>query len=330
MTKVLVTGANGFIGSHLIEKLVSQGHQAIALVRKSSDLQFLNPFNIEIRYADVRNYDSLVNAFKGIDVVIHNAGLASDWGNYRVFEEINVNGTKNVAQASIAKNIKRIVYMSSTAIHGFGSKTIMNEESPKNHNDFPYSKSKQVAEDWLFNFAKSSDIEITAIRPGNVFGPRDHTFMKKYIKAILEGKAAEINGGTSKTCPTYVENLADAVVLACFHPKAINESFIITDGWDIDWKDFNNTVLKALPIQKKMTSYPYILAYSAGWILEKIYSMIRSSQPPLITTYRVQNGGKNYFFSIEKAKSILGFSPTISLEEGIRKTVQWYFESEKK
>ncbi len=324
MERILVTGANGFIGSHIVERLLADGYHVMGLVRKTSDLTFLIGINVELVYGDITDLNSIFHATHNINIIVHNAGLASDWGKYEDFERINVQGTKNIAEAALRNNVKRIVYMSSTAIHGFGSKTKMNENSPRNHKDFPYSKSKQVAEDWLFDFGKNNHLEVTAIRPGNVFGPRDHTFMSKYLEAMERGKAAEINHGVSKTCPTYVENLVRAVSLACMHKNADGEAFIITDGLDIDWHSFNKKLVASLGLKNKLNSFPYTLAYFAGYVLEKIFTLFKSKEAPLITTYRVQNGGLDYDFSIEKAKSILGFKPMVSPEDAISKTIDWY------
>lgn len=324
MARVLVTGANGFIGSHIVEKLIYEGHEVIGFVRKSSDLKLINNLPLKLVFGDVTELHSLKNAFEKIEVVVHNAGLASDWGQYKIFERVNVVGTQNVAQAAFENNVKRIVYVSSTAIHGFGSKYRMDENSPINHHHFPYARSKQVAEDLLYHFAKQHPIEITVIRPGNVFGPRDHTFMQKYLDAILAGKAAVINGGKAMTCPTYVENLADAIALVCIHPNASGESFIITDGLDIDWNRFNTKILNALHYYNTLPSYPFKLAYAFGFVLECMYKLVKAKNAPLITRYRVQNGGLDYIFSIEKAKALLGFTPKIGLEDALSKTIEWY------
>ena len=327
MVKILVTGANGFIGSHIVEKLISNGYDTTGLVRKSSNLRFIQHMPVKLVYGDVTDLQSLTSAFEGIDIIIHNAGMASDWGNYQNFERVNVLGTKTVAEAALQKKIKNIVYLSSTAIHGFGSKSIMDESSPRNHKNFPYSKSKQIAEDFIMDFGENNSIDVTAIRPGNVYGPRDHTFMNKYAEAIQSGKAAVINHGSAKTCPTYVENLADAILLACFHPNAKNEAFIITDGLDITWSQFNSKIIQKLKYTKPLPSYPFHLAYGLGWALEYLFKLVKSKKPPLITTYRVQNGGLNYNFSIDKAKSMLGFEPKIGLDEAISRTLDWYIQS---
>jgi nucleoside-diphosphate-sugar epimerase len=213
--------------------------------------------------------------------------------------------------------------MSSTAIHGFGSREMMNEKSPVVPSIFPYSQSKWLAEKWLINFAAQSGIEAVAIRPGNVFGTRDHTFIEKYLDVIVKGRAGFVSGGKSKTCPTYVENLSQAVALSCFHPDARGESFIITDGLEITWRAFTETLAEAAGAPKPRLSIPFRAGYSLAFLMEMIYKTAGSKNAPLLTRYRMSNAGLDYFFSIAKAESILGFRPEIKLEEAIVRTVNW-------
>jgi nucleoside-diphosphate-sugar epimerase len=324
MAKILVTGVNGFIGSHLAERLLLEGHEVHGLVRNTSILHFIKDMDVRLHYGDITLPESLREAVSGCDIVIHNAGLASDWGSLDLFLKINFEGTKNISQAALDAGVKRIVYMSSTAIHGFGSQEMMSESSPVAPSVFPYSKSKQVAEKWLMDFASRTGIEATAIRPGNVFGTRDHTFIEKYLDVIVKGRAGFVNGGKRKTCPTYVENLSHAVALACFHPNARGESFIITDGLEITWRTFTEMLANAAGAPKPQLSIPFHMGYCLAYLLEMIYKTTGSSSAPLFTRYRMSNGGRDYFFSIAKAENILGYKPEINLEEAISRTVSWY------
>jgi len=195
--------------------------------------------------------------------------------------------------------------MSSTAIHGFRHDHPVSENDPLNP-VFEYSTSKMEAEQWLFEFARESSVEITAIRPGNVYGPDDHTFIEKYIVALQSGKIAYINHGKSLTCPTYIGNLTDAVYLAAYHPDAVNEAFIITDGLDINWQQFTENITEKMGLKKPRLSIPLGFALGLASVVEGLYKLVGSKTAPFITRYRVSNGGTDYHFSIEKAKKSLG------------------------
>jgi nucleoside-diphosphate-sugar epimerase len=324
MAKILVTGVNGFIGSHIADRLLRKGHEVHGLVRKTSNLDFINGMKVHLHYGDITVPESLKEPVKGMDVVIHNAGLASDWGPLKLFLKINFEGTQNIVNAAHQSGVQRIVYMSSTAIHGFGSKEKMNENSPVSTSVFPYSKSKWLAENWLMDFSAKKGIEAVAIRPGNVFGPRDHTFIEKYLDIIVKGKAGYVSSGKSKTCPTYVENLAQAVDLACFQPRTAGEAFIITDGIDTTWRAFTEMLAHAAGAPKPKFSIPFSAGYSIAFLMEMIYKAVRSRNAPLLTRYRMCNGGLDYYFSIMKSEKLLGYKPEVKLEEAVKRTVDWY------
>lgn len=323
MSKILITGANGFIGSHLVEKFIAEGHQVFGLVRKTSDLSLIENMDIQLRYGDVTQPESLTEVCGGIDILVHNAGLASDWGSIELFRSVNVEGTKNIAQAALEKGVKRIVQMSSVAIHGFDNSFAVKEDDALNP-VYNYSTSKMEAEHWILDFGKKNNIEVTAIRPGNVFGERDHTFIEKYIEALVSGQIAYVNGGKSMTCPTYVRNLRDAVYLASQNEKAVGEAFLITDGLEINWKDFTNALAEKMNVKKPKLSIPLWLGLPIAGLVETAYKVVGAKSAPLITKYRMYNGGTDYYFSIEKAKSLLGFNPKYDLDESLTNTANWY------
>lgn len=324
MAKVLITGANGFIGSHIVGKMLSEGCDVYGFVRKSSDLSLIQEYNIPLFYGDINDLESLKVAVEGMDIVIHNAGFASDWGHLSKFLQINFEGTKLLAKAASQAKVKRFVLMSSTAIHGFGSKMMLDEKAPIKTHDFAYSISKWEAEKWLFDFSKETTMEITAIRPGNVFGPKDHTFIEKYLEIIFAGTAGYVSKGASKTCPTYVGNLVNAISLVAFHPKAVGESFIVTDGLDINWKEFTEKLAKIAGVKKPYISIPLGFGMFLASILEKLYLLFRIQKAPILTKYRIHNGGLDYSFSIQKVKDILGYEVEFDLDSAILETIKWY------
>ncbi len=324
MERAFITGVNGFIGSNLAKKLIDNGIKISGLVRKSSDLSFIKDLDITLHHGDITELHSLNKGWlENIDTVFHVAGLAADWGPYDKFHKINVEGTRNIATLASEAGVKRFVYISTVAFHGFG-RTNIKEDDPVAPKLIPYAKTKWLAEQWLWQFAKDTKMEITAIRPGNVFGPNDRTFMLKYLEAMEQGKFAQINHGKAKTCPTFIYNLTDAIILAATHPKAPNEAFIVTDGLDITWNTFNNLLAKEMGIKLKNTSLPYSVAMAAAKLYFGIHSALGLKTEPFLTPYRINNGGKDYHFSIEKIKTMLGFKPAYDIETAVKLTVEWY------
>ena len=323
MENILVTGANGFIGSNLVKRLVDEGNMVRGLVRKTSDLNFLKDVNVELMLGDINDIPSLEIAVRGIDKVYHVAGLAADWGPYNMFEKINYHGTVNVAKTSEKYGVKKLIYISTVAFHGFGRNN-MSEESPVPDNLIPYARTKYLAEQWLWKFAKTAEMKITAIRPGNVYGINDRTFISKYIDAMIAGKFAQINNGKSKTCPIYIENLIDIITLAANSDKANNNAFIATDGIDINWQAFNTKLAEAIGINLPKTSIPFSLAFPIAAIYYNFHRLLGLKNEPFLTPYRVNNGGRDYHFSIDKLRSFFDYKPSVDIDEAMKRTAEWY------
>lgn len=323
MAVVLVTGANGFIGSHVCERFLAEGHRVRALVRETSDLAFLAGLDVDRVTGDVTDAASLAPAVLGAEVVVHVAGLASDWGPLSRFLAVNLEGTKNVATAAAAAGVRRLVHVSSASVHGFAGFRDRAEDGPCPQSPFPYVESKRRAEEWLRGSLPAPSPEVVVLRPGNVYGPRDHTFIEKYADALLRGRLGYVGGGRCLTCPVYVENLRDAILAAAFHPAAKGEAFLVTDGLVIDWRTFTERLCAHLGVRPPRLSVPSWLGYSAAATMEGLWAVARAENPPLLTRYRIRNGGRDYHFSIEKAKRLLGWTPAVDLEQALERTAAW-------
>lgn len=323
----LVTGINGFIGSHVSQRLLSRGHSVRGIVRHTSDLTFLQGQDPELSFGDITDRESFAAPMKGVEVVVHVAGLASDWGPFDRFYDVNVTGTRNAAEEAHLAGVRRFVHIGTTAVHGFPGFSNLSELAPMPESNFPYCETKRIAENWLFDFARTVPMEISSIRPGNVYGPRDHTFIEKYLDAMEKGKLAYVGGGRCLTAPTYVENLVDAIEAACVEPRAAGEAFFVTDGLDITWKAFTEKFAAALGVNAPRLSVPFTVAYALGYASEKLYHLLKISSPPMITRYRISNGGRDCHFSIDKARSLLGYDPAVNFESAVESTVRWYLSS---
>ena len=320
----LITGINGFIGSHLSQRLLSRGHKVRGIVRRTSDLTFLQGQDLELSFGDITDRESLAAPMKGVEVVVHVAGLASEWAPLDRFYDVNVTGTRNAAEEAHLAGVKRFVHIGTTAVHGFSGFSHLAESAPMAKNAFPYCETKKDAENWLFDFARTVRMEISSIRPGNVFGPRDHTFIETYLDALEKGKLGYVGGGRCLTAPTYVDNLVDAIEVACVEPRAAGEAFFITDGLDITWKAFTEKFAVAMGVPAPRLSVPFAVANALGYALEKLYLLLGISSPPMITRYRASNAGRDYHFSIDKARRLLGYDPAVNFESAVENTVHWY------
>lgn len=324
VARIFITGANGFIGSRLAARLAAEGHELRGLVRRGSDTARLEGVPLERVEGDVRDRASLEAAAEGARVVVHAAARVSDWGSTRAFRSVNVEGTRRAAAAALRAGARRFVFVSSAAVHGFKGGRNMAEDAPMPATPFPYCESKRAAERWLATWATGTSMEITVLRPGNVFGPGDRLFMAPFLRALARGRMGYIDHGRTWTCPAYVDNVVEGIVRACFLPAAAGEAFLFTDGLDIDWRTFTERFALALGRPAPRLSLPFRAAYGAAWVLEQIYRAACRPAPPLLTRYRVCNGGRDYHFSVRKAARLLGYRPLVSLEEAVERTVDWF------
>lgn len=321
--KILITGANGYIGSNLAAALSKQSIDVKALVRKTSDLKSLKDVPVELVYGDITDSNSLDEALQSCELVIHTAGAVTDWGPKEYFNAHNVEGLKNVTRAAHAAGAKRLVHISTVAIYGFNVKNAT-EDFPKPDSQVGYTITKLAGSKWLTAFAAETPMEIVQINPGNVFGPGDEKFIKAYLDVIVKNQFVFVNGGLSATCPTYIENLVHGIILAVHHPQAAGKTFNITDGLDINWRTFTNAFYLALGKKPILRSVPYGVVYALAHGLELGYQLFGIEKPPLLTRYRIDNAGKDYHFSIEKAINILGYQPVIDFDTAVRRTTEWY------
>jgi len=319
-TKILITGANGFIGSHLLRRLsAEEGIEAVGMVRGTSDLFRLADGAYDLRFSSLD--DPLDYVVQGFDVVIHTAARSSDWGDYKSFYRTNVEGTNNLIRASIAGGVGRFIHFSSTVIYGFSGNRLTGEDRMPAPFKNPYCVTKVLAEGELSRYRDR--IRLIILRPSNVFGPDDLTTTYPLLKALQKGMPAFPAGGRYLTSPCYIDNLVAATELALRSECSSGEAFNISDGNDITWREFLARIAVELGVPAPRFPVPSVLLRPAAWSLEKLYTLFRSSTPPMITPYRIAQVINDYSFSIEKAKKLLGYQPVCSTEEGIKESVRW-------
>lgn len=323
--KFFITGANGFIGSNLTKKLVEIGHEVRALILKGTDESNLDEIQdkIEKVYGDVTDINSIRSLLEGIDVIVHLAARVLDWGTETLFIRLNYAGTKNVLNAAVKAGVKRFIFMSSLTVHGFEGFKNANETTPyKPYN--AYARSKKAVEDLLNEYFTQGKIETCIVRPGfTIFGPNDRLFSYEVYGRIVNGKSFPVvNKAKALTCYSYVENLVDGLILVAEHPKAAGQTYIISDGPIIPFKDFMVKMFAASGKKLKLMSVPYCLAYPAAGLLEGIYKLFRSQKGPPITLYRVKVIATDLGFSNEKIIEDLGYQSAVELDEAFKRTFE--------
>ncbi len=323
---VLVTGANGFVGSNLCEALVKKGAKVRGLVRKTGDLTFLEGLDIELAYGSLDDRKSLEDATKGIDTVYHVAALTSDWGPLETFRSTNVEGTRNILGVSYESGVKKFVHISTIAVHDCHGKQDVDESYPSEAALSSYCITKREAEKVVMEFYEKYSFPVTIIRPGDVFGPKDRISFLRLVKSLETRTLPYINHGRSLFPYTYIENLVNGIILAGVSEKATGQVYIITDGIKVTWKKFFETLTTYMGIKKPVFSINGSISLVLAAILEFIYKVLDIKNRPPATKYLAAHLKDDIHFSIRKAEEELGYKPEVSFEESIKRTVRWYRE----
>jgi len=339
MNSVMITGATGFIGSHITKAFCDNQVMVGCIVRKGSSLSSLEGLPVELRTADIRNTADLTRAFTGYDWVIHNAAKVSDWGNYEEFYQTNVTGTINVLTACVQAGIKNILMTASNSVYGEENSPVKKDEESPYNSHYPYfgdslfpcklnyyRDTKALAKKTALAFAAIHDLNLTILEPVWVYGERElNTGFYEYLKTAKSGIPLVPGTKYNNFHVIYAGDLARAYYLA-YIKQLVGINCILVGNEQAESMDRIYGLFCSEAGLKKPGNLPKALTYPAALLMELIYTLVHSPIPPLLTRGRVNMFYDNLEFSVEKASQILGFRNSFSLEEGIRKTVLWYKE----
>lgn len=321
--KNLVTGATGFIGSHIAEELVKKGETVRAFVRKTSKTGFLRELGVELFYGDLKNPSSVAEAVKGVDRVYHSAALVGDWISPELAHKVNVEGTHRLMEASYRQGIKRFIYVSSLAVLGMRDHHKTPSLPPSDKTGDIYADTKIEAETFVTDFGKKHNFPFTVIRPGFVFGPRDDKVVPRMVEYLSKDKYIFIGSGLNKINMIYIENLAKAIVDAGFSDKTVGEVYNITNDSGMTMMDVVYMVSDLWGYKKPTKHLPKKLAYGLCSVMEFCARATKAKEPPLLNKTRLKFLSLNLDFDISKIKRDLGYSPKIEMLEGLKRTKRW-------
>lgn len=323
----LVTGASGFIGGQLTQRLLRAGYRVRCLVRATSDTSILEELDVELAVGDLTRADSLARAATGCEFVIHCAGLVSDWATVEEIRQVNVVGTRNVVEASVAASVKRLIHFSTTDVYGHPGTPGVEESHRSARFSNWYAETKLAAETEVRRISESGGLEVVILRPATVYGPGSVEVVGEMARAIRAGHMILIGGGRGVAGLSYVENVSDAALLALRHASAPGHAFNVTDGLPITWRRFLGDIAAGLGVPAPRWSLPYGAAYALGFSLEHAYRLVRRSTglkaAPLLSRQAVQVLGRPQDFSNSKAREILGWEPSIAYADGLGATLAW-------
>lgn len=319
----LVTGATGFVGSHVAERLSQHGYRVRTLARAASDTRLIDALGFEKVVGDLQDEAAVGRAVQGVQLVVHCAALVGDWGPVAAFRRVNVDGLRILLDASLTQPLERFVHTSSLGVYEardhFG--TDESVAPPSAHID-GYTQTKVESERLALEYGLRG-LPVTVLRPGLVYGPRDRTMMPRVLEAIRSGRFAYLGSGEQAMNSIYVENFVDALMLALQKPESIGQIYNLTDVERISKRRFIETLARLTGYPLPQRSIPLPVARAIATVLESVWRLLGRAEPPVLNQARVKFLGLNQDFSCEKAKRELGYQPRWEFDKAIATTVDW-------
>ncbi len=325
MARILVTGASGFIGSHVVERLAELGHQIIATGRCKKQLgRFAQ--NVQIIAADLC-HDKLEPIVDACDFVVHCAALSSPWDTAENFWQANVVATERLLAASQQVGVRRFVQLGSPSIYfRFADQYSISEsfEAPRKWVT-EYARSKWESELRVRAASANSEMETLILRPRAVFGERDRAILPRLLAIAEKGWFPLMHRGKAVIDVTYVANVAD-IVDDCLEANVVcdGRAYNLTNGDPITVHELVTRLFTALDRDVRLIPVPRRLALSMATVAEQIARMRSGAPEPRLTRYGVGVIGYSQTLDISRARSELNYSPRVSINEGITRFAKWW------
>lgn len=313
--RVLVTGATGFIGGHLVRRLaLVERAKVTGTGRDLGKASHLNGLDIQLLKLEITDNLAVRELVQGQDIVFHLVA-ASGTSASDVAHEVNVIAAENLVQEAAAAGVFRIVHTSSMAVYGPPNQPVIHEDRPLDvEQEALYGRTKAMGELAVQEAVRNRDLELSIVRPGMVYGPRGKSWTINLFKLVKKGVPVILGDGDGFAQPVYVDNLLDGMILAGTQPEAVGHAFNFVDQ-PLPWKDL--FAYYGAMCDRKPRRLPL-------WLFRGIAALVlpflgrSESIDDILTFYTSQS-----IYPIDKAEQLLDYRPRVSLEEGMRLTEEW-------
>jgi nucleoside-diphosphate-sugar epimerase len=312
-----VTGGSGFIGSHLIERLVHDGWTVRALARSDTSAAAVAERGAEPVGGDLDSPEAIATGAAGCEVAFHAAAAVLEWGPRAEYVKGTVDGTRNALAGARQAGVKRFVHVGTEAALMAGQPLVNVDETAPLRPDSPanYPSTKAMAEQ-LVRGASEAGFETVVIRPRLVWGPRDTTIRPGLVDAIKAGRFAWIDGGAHLTATTHVANVVEGLMLGADRGRT-GEAYFVTDGDPVVFRDFVTELVATAGVAPPDRNMPGALARPLAGTIETIWKGLRISSAPPLSRMPVWLASQECTIDISKARAELGYEPVISREAGL-------------
>jgi dihydroflavonol-4-reductase len=321
MGTVLITGGKGFLGQHLVASLSEMGEDVRIFARASARHGQSIDAPCKVVWGDIRDPKAVERAADGVDAVIHLVSNFRKGGSdKKEAYAINVEGTKNVLNASLRCGVKQLIHCSTIGVHGSVRSIPANEDTEFNPGDI-YQKTKLEAERSVWDFSQKNGLPVTVIRPISMYGPGDLRMLKLF-RMIKKGRFVMVGSGSVLFQPAYIDDVVCGFLLCYGNERAIGEAFILGSEEYLTLKELVQLIASELNVAPPKRQIPLAPVFCLATLCERLCAPL-GIDPPLHRR-RVSFFQNNRAFSIDKAKQKLGYTAQVPLKEGIKRTIEWY------
>jgi nucleoside-diphosphate-sugar epimerase len=326
----LVTGASGFVGQAVVRRLLADGDQVRALTapgdRRLAELRALGgPERLEVIEADVTQHDAIALHCAGVGRAFHIAALVHGFHPWERYRAVNVLGTQHVARAAEAAGVARFVHVSTSDVFGIPRDgRPIDEATPYREWGEPYPDTKIAAERWLWQFHRESGLGVSVIYPCWVYGPGDQALFPGFAQAIRDGLLIFWQRAT-RLAWVYIDNLADAIVLASTHPAAVGQGYLAhdhADGPTLEEVCARLAELLGKPFAPRYV--PYGVALAAAATAQAAWRVLRLRGAPPVLTNDVKSFGFPWRFAGDKLGRELGWTPRVGIDDGMARAFEYF------
>jgi nucleoside-diphosphate-sugar epimerase len=322
--EILITGGNGLLGRHLVPSLLERGDSVRVLVLPDENASWLKDREVAIHRGDIRLPETLAAAIRGVDAVLHLAGMMGVWRPLTEYRAVNVTGTQNICLAALAEGVRRLVHVSSWTVYGMDLGGPARETSPLSPFKEPYALTKAEGDRVVQGMIAEHQLPAVIIRPGTFFGPGDRLHFGRMADRLRAGRGIIVGSGDNALPFLYVTDVVQGLLLALDRERAVGQAYNITTDRPLTQRRLLRAIAHEIGAGPPRVHVPYRALYAAAFAAERLAAVVGQQGPPPVTRLGVKLFGTDNRHAIDKARDELGYLPRVPLEKGVRLAARWY------
>jgi nucleoside-diphosphate-sugar epimerase len=323
VSEILVTGGNGNVGRHLVSALLERGDRVRVLLAQGEDPSWLEGRGVATYPGDIRSPDTLTAPMRGVDAVVHLAGMMALWRPLADYQAVNVTGTENVCRAALQAGTRRVVHVSSWTTYGMDLGQPAREEFELRPMREPYTITKAAGDLAVQRMIVDDELPAVIIRPGTIFGPGDRLNFGRIADRLQAGRGVIVGSGGNALPLVYVIDVVEGLLLALDHERAIGQAYNIGNDAPLTQRQLLDAIADEIGAPRARLRLPYRMLYGASCVAERV-ALLTRAENPVITRHGVKLFGGDNRLAIDKARRELGYTPRVPIRDGIGLAGDWY------